>query len=102
MSVNMIAANLRCAMAICGIKKSAARKPILLQFTFRLTEMKIILISILIVLSFTSIYGQVLDENLKLLEPFFKKMGGEGSTFCEDVKIDRRFKMLIISVSIAF
>ena len=50
---------------------------------------------ILIALSFTSIYGQDLDENLKLLEPFInKKWEAKEPRFGEDAKIDRRFEII--------
>ena len=52
-------------------------------------------IIILITLSFTSIYGQVLDENLKLLEPFInKKWEAKEPRFGEDAKIGRRFEII--------
>jgi hypothetical protein len=50
---------------------------------------------ILICSSITSIYGQDLDENLKLLEPFInKKWEAKEPRFGEDAKIDRRFEII--------
>lgn len=50
---------------------------------------------ILVALSFTSAYGQELDEKLKLLEPFVnKKWEAKEPRFGENAKIDRTFEII--------
>lgn len=52
-------------------------------------------IIILLILSYTSIYGQDLDNNLKLLEPFInKKWEAKEPRFGEEAKITRKFEII--------
>jgi len=52
-------------------------------------------IIILFALSFTSIFGQELDENLKLLKPFIhKEWEAKEPRFGEDSKIERRHEII--------
>ena len=52
-------------------------------------------LSILMTLSFLSIYGQELDENLMLLEPFIhQKWEAKEPRFGEEAKIDRKFEII--------
>jgi hypothetical protein len=50
---------------------------------------------ILITLSFSSIYGQELDEKLKLMEPFInKKWEAKETLLGEEAKIEMRFEII--------